>query len=551
MRPRPFQLTRYFTTTSLVAFCVLGAALVFLQRSEERFFARAQADQAAFFAKVQGELLQEHKENARASLVAVHEAGHVNLTRVFANALWASHLQPLVAQAQAVPIAPCRLPVLAPAGVRGAEEAQRACVARLRSQVNALPAFAKVDGPVRSLMRTTNVFKIKVYDLRGLTVYSSEAVQVGEDKADNAGWKAAVAGKVASELVHRNQFSAFEGVVKDRDLIQSYIPVAAPGGGVGGVFEIYSDVTPLLQQLDAAGARSAAAAARHRDRMRVAAQSNQEAVESASNQLLLTVLALLGLTYGALLFFVRRGQRVIDQESRARAQAAEREQEWHREKMGTIGAMAANISHEVGNPLAIIAGLAREIQQWREQRHIKPEFARMIVEQTARISALTQRIGDFAQPGRDTLQLLDVNDQVRAVSDFLGFDRRFRGTPIELRLGGGLPACHGVPDHLTEVLMALLQALEHACDDCRTPSGRLVVETSYLESVVTIRISGFCGYGRERCEFPAADPRVESARQLMEGMGGHIQASGQGVEVHLMCAPGDAAAQPEPDAVSA
>lgn len=551
MPPRPFQLTRYFTTTSLVAFCVLGAALVFLQRGEEGFFARTQADQAGFFAKVQGDLLQEHKETARASLVAVHEAGHVNLTRVFANALWASHLQPLVAQSQKVSIDACRLPMEAASRGGSADDARQACLARVRSQVQALPAFAKVDGPVRSLMRTTNVFKIKVYDLRGLTVYSSEAAQVGEDKADNAGWKAAVAGKVASELVHRNQFSAFEGVVKDRDLIQSYIPVAAPGGGVGGVFEIYSDVTPLLQQLDAASARSAAAGARHRNRMLAEAQANQEAVESASHQLLLTVLALLGLTYGALLYFVRRGQRVIDQEARARAQAAEREQEWHREKMGTIGAMAANISHEVGNPLAIIAGLAREIQQWREQRHIKPEFARMIVEQTARISALTQRIGDFAQPGRDTLQLLDVNDQVRAVSDFLGFDRRFRGTPIELRLGGGLPACHGVPDHLTEVLMALLQALEHACDDCRTPSGRLVVETSYLESVVTIRISGFCGYGRERCEFPANDPRVESARQLMQGMGGHVEAIGPGVEVHLVCAMPDAAPQAAPDAVSA
>jgi signal transduction histidine kinase len=547
--PRPFQLTRYFTATSLVAFCVLGAALLFLQHSEEKFFARTQADQAAFFSRVQGELLQEHKENARASLVAVHEAGHINLTRVFANALWASHLQPLVAQSQAVPIAPCRQPIEASAG----RTAAQACIAKVRSQVNALPAFAKVDGPVRGLMRTTNVFKIKVYDMRGLTVYSSEAVQVGEDKAENAGWKAAVAGKVASELVHRNQFSAFEGVVKDRDLIQSYIPVAAQDGSVGGVFEIYSDVTPLLQQLDAASARSVGASARHRDRMQAAAQTNQEAVESASSKLLLTVLALLGLTYGALLFFVRRGQRVIDQESSARAQSAEREQEWHREKMGTIGTMAANISHEVGNPLAIIAGLAREIQQWRELRHIKPEFARMIVEQTARISALTKRIGDFAQPGRDTLQLLDVNDQVRAVSDFLGFDRRFHGTPIELRLGGGLPACHGVPDHLTEVLMGLLQALEHACDDCRTPTARLVVETSYLEGVVTIRMSGFCGYGRERCEFPANDPRVESARQLMEAMGGHIEAAGPAVEVHLMCAMPDAAPHsvPDADAVSA
>jgi signal transduction histidine kinase len=544
--PRPFQLTRYFTTTSLVAFCVLGAALFFLQQGEEKFFARTQSDQAAFFAKVQGDLLQEQKDNARASLVAVHEAGHINLTRVFANALWISHLQPLVTQAQAVTFAQCRLPKDAPA------EARQACLAKVRSQVNALPAFAKVDGPVRSLMRTTSVFKIKVYDVRGLTVYSSEAVQVGEDKADNAGWKAAMAGKVASELVHRNQFSAFEGVVKDRDLIQSYIPMPGPGGGVAGVFEIYSDVTPLLQQLEGASARSAAATARHRERMQAAAAGNQEAVESASNKLFVTVLVLLGLTYAALLFFVRRGQRVIDQESRARAQAAEREQEWHREKMGTIGAMAANISHEVGNPLAIIAGLAREIQQWREQRHIKPEFARMIVEQTARISALTKRIGDFAQPGRDTLQLLDVNDQVRAVSDFLGFDRRFHGTPIELRLGGGLPAAHGVPDHLTEVLMDLLQALEHACDDCRTPTARLVVETSYLESVVTIRMSGFCGYGRERCEFPANDPRVEAARQLMETMGGHIEVAGPAVEVHLMCAMPDTAPEPETDdAVSA
>src|SRR5690606_34814673 len=130
-----------------------------------------------------------------------------------------------------------------------------------------------------------------------------------------------------------------------------------------------------------------------------------------------------------------------------------------------------------------------------------------------------------------TLQNLDVNDQVRAVSEFLGYDHRFRGTPIELRLGGGLPACHGVPDHLTEVLMALLQALERACDACRTPTARLVVETSYLEGEVTIRMMGFCGYGRDRCEFPATDARVESARQLLGLMGGRIEVAGPVLEV--------------------
>ena len=60
-----------------------------------------------------------------------------------------------------------------------------------------------------------------------------------------------------------------------------------------------------------------------------------------------------------------------------------REQEWHRDKMATLGAMSANISHEVGNPLAIISGLAEEIGRWRTPAEMNPEFPRMILEQTS------------------------------------------------------------------------------------------------------------------------------------------------------------------------
>lgn len=95
-------------------------------------------------------------------------------------------------------------------------------------------------------------FSVKIYDLDGLTVFSTEAAQIGEDKSDNAGVRQAKNGIIASEIVFRNRFSAFEGTIFDRSLIQSYIPVrrheTAP---VEAALEVYSDVTDLVKELGA------------------------------------------------------------------------------------------------------------------------------------------------------------------------------------------------------------------------------------------------------------------------------------------------------------
>jgi signal transduction histidine kinase len=524
--PRPFQLTRYFTLASLAAFAVLGAALFFVQRGEESYFERVQGERGAFLAKAQADLLQEQKDAARASLITAHEAGHVALARVFANALWASHLGRLVAQAQAVE--PCSPAADAPRPPR------KDCQTAVRARVTALPAFAGIDAPVRALMRQTTVFKVKVYDLRGLTVYSSELAQVGEDKSGNAGWRSAVGGRPASELVHRNQFSAFEGMVKDRDLIQSYIPVSAPGGRIVGVFELYSDVTPLLQQLNAAAARSAAMGTRNEARLKEAAAREQQHVVAASNRFLLAIVGLLVLTYAALLLLVRRGQLVIDREAEARAQAALREQEWHRDKMATMGAMAAHISHQVGNPLAAITEAAEEIGRWRTPDDIRPEAAHRILEQATRIAGMTHRINEFAQAGGLRPEPLDINRHVELVCQFIAFDRRFHGTPIDLRLPGGLAPCRGIPDQLTEVMMNLLQAFEKGCAQCATPRGRLQVETAQEGDEVAVRISGECAMGAG-CSLPATEPRLDSARQRLRGMGGRIAPYPGGLEIRLGC----------------
>lgn len=102
---------------------------------------------------------------------------------------------------------------------------------------------------IMALMRNSDVAKLKLYNPQGLTVFSTDAKQIGEDKSSNAGFGAARNGKVVSELTHRDQFSAYEGTTFDVDLVSSYVPIME-NGRLLAVFELYQDVTSLIQRID-------------------------------------------------------------------------------------------------------------------------------------------------------------------------------------------------------------------------------------------------------------------------------------------------------------
>lgn len=111
------------------------------------------------------------------------------------------------------------------------------------------PQHAQFREELAAFMQESDIVKFKVYDLRGMTVYSTQASQIGEDKSTNAGFVRAKSGRVATELTHRDQFSSFEGEISDVDLVSSYVPLV-DGGKVVGVFELYQNVTPLMRRID-------------------------------------------------------------------------------------------------------------------------------------------------------------------------------------------------------------------------------------------------------------------------------------------------------------
>lgn len=520
-----FRLLRYFTIAGLASFLIVGLALYLLEERELGFFKQVQQGQSKFFREAQAELAVETEQTARKNLVTAQETANVNLTQLFANALWESDFAPLVKRVQSISLDRCRA-MAEKTAPSPAADARQECFAELGLKIRSLPGFAALDRRAIAAMLNSNVFKIKVFDLRGFTVYSSDHRNIGEDKAANAGWRSAATGKAASELTHRNQFSTFEGIVEHRDLLSSYIPMRRHGSQeVVGVFEIYADVTPMLEQIKTSSAQLAGLVAANQGKVEQASKRNIEIVASNASNVLNIVGALLVLLFLTLLYIVKRGQDIIDEQMLAREQAAARERLWHREKMAAMSTMAANVSHETGNALTVIASLAEELADPQLTGKDPADVTREIREQSRRVFQMTRQINAFAAAS-DQPEFANVNPLIEAVCYFFSFDRRFR-SPIEFRPGENLPWCDLIPDYLKEVLMNLLP----------TRHGHIIVETAPCSKGVRIRIrSEAAADASPHEDDPLSADRLEIAIRRVGDMGGSLAmggADGELIEIEL------------------
>ena len=117
------------------------------------------------------------------------------------------------------------------------------------AQLKSHPRIAELDATVRRLVAGSSIAKVKIYDLRGRTLYSSQASQIGQSQADNDAFRQARQGVDVTRLNHRDRFEAFGETILDRDLLSSYLPVRLGDSPVQGVLEVYDDVTAQVAEL--------------------------------------------------------------------------------------------------------------------------------------------------------------------------------------------------------------------------------------------------------------------------------------------------------------
>ena len=190
---RRFRLLRFYSVTSLVGVALTTTALLFAYRA------------------ISERQLVEHEGRANREL-----------TQLFANLHWDQYRSFLLSSAGGT-----------------------------RESLLADPALDRLRRDIRRKISGLGIVKIKIYNIHGLTVFSTQEQQIGEDASNKAEFREACAGRSVSGVSYRETFESVDSVLRNRHMLASYIPMReTPSSPAAGVFEVYSDVTDLMAKRD-------------------------------------------------------------------------------------------------------------------------------------------------------------------------------------------------------------------------------------------------------------------------------------------------------------
>jgi signal transduction histidine kinase len=153
---------------------------------------------------------------------------------------------------------------------------------------------ARLAEVLRETARGSLAVKANVYDTRGMVIFSTDRARIGQQEAHSAERASTAKGAIATRVNYRDVFNRFGADIEDANLMKTYLPVGSASGDVQAVFELRTDVSPLVSQ-------------------------NERTVS-----LILAVVALLSwLLYSVLLVVVRRARMLIEsQQSTIRQRTA-------------------------------------------------------------------------------------------------------------------------------------------------------------------------------------------------------------------------------------
>ncbi|MDD3805346.1 MAG: GAF domain-containing protein [bacterium] len=125
-------------------------------------------------------------------------------------------------------------------------------------------------------------------------------------------------------------------------------------------------------------------------------------------------------------------------------------------QLAAIGQLAANVAHEIRNPLSAIKGAAQYLQSELGEQSMLSEFSAIISQETDRLNRVITDFLTFARPNPPNLRRHDLNEVVGRCLDLLAVETEQRDIKTKVRLSSKLPGIYIDSDHLEQVFLNLL-----------------------------------------------------------------------------------------------
>ena len=209
-------------------------------------------------------------------------------------------------------------------------------------------------------------------------------------------------------------------------------------------------------------------------------------------------------------------------------------------RVSTMGGMAAELAHELNQPLGAIVNFANGTLVRLRARGIDPEIEQAVAQiasEGLRAGEIIRRIRDFVRQGEPRREQSDLNHLVRQAAYLVEPDARGRGIPLRLSLDPALPAVEVDHIQFEQVVVNLLRNAIEAVVANRRPDDEVLVQTGRADGAITVTVRD-TGVGLP----PAAGERIFDAffttkrgglgmglsisRSIVEAHGGRLWAAG-------------------------
>jgi PAS domain S-box-containing protein len=152
------------------------------------------------------------------------------------------------------------------------------------------------------------------------------------------------------------------------------------------------------------------------------------------------------------------------------------EEQRRRERLASIGELAAGVAHEIRNPLTGIANCGQVLRDRLTPDDPRLRFVHIILDETSRLNRIVDSLLSFARPGQPSLRESAVTETLRKVQELEEERACQQGVTTECKIRGRIPRIFIDPEQITQVLLNVIRnALE-----AMPSGGKLSLECSVI-----------------------------------------------------------------------